>query len=113
MRLIDGDDLKEAFYQKMKELLKSTDTPQISNEALSLLCGVSLITEAPTVEPERKMGRWLYDGSGLDYACSVCKKSLGSYVFFTEDGELVEIPNFCPNCGADMKGEDNDTNVRH
>jgi hypothetical protein len=52
MRLIDGDDLKEAFYQKMKELLKSTDTPQISNEALSLLCGASLITEAPTVEPD-------------------------------------------------------------
>ena len=54
MRLIDGDVLKEAFYQKMKELLKSTDTPQISNEALSLLCGASLIADAPTIEPEDK-----------------------------------------------------------
>lgn len=52
MKPIDGDALKEAFYQKMKELLESTDTPQISNEALSLLCGASLITEAPTIEPE-------------------------------------------------------------
>lgn len=49
MRLIDGNALKEAFYQKMKELLKSTDTPQISNEAISLLCGASLITDAPTI----------------------------------------------------------------
>lgn len=52
MRPIDGDALEEAFYQKMKELLKSTDTPQISNEALSLLCGASLITKAPTIEPD-------------------------------------------------------------
>ena len=53
MRLIDADALKEAFYRKMKELLLSTDTPQISNEALSLLCGASLIADAPTIE-ERK-----------------------------------------------------------
>lgn len=52
MRLIDGDALKEAFYQEMKELLKSTDTPKISNEALSLLCGASLITKAHTIEPK-------------------------------------------------------------
>ena len=52
MRLIDADALKEAFYRKMKELLLSTDTPQISNEALSLLCGASLIADAPTIEPE-------------------------------------------------------------
>lgn len=51
MRPIDGDALKEAFYQKMGELLKSTNAPQISNEALSLLCGAVLISEAPTIEP--------------------------------------------------------------
>lgn len=54
MRPIDGDALKKAFYLKMKELLKSTVMPQISNESLSLLCGSSLITEAPTIEPEPK-----------------------------------------------------------
>ena len=91
MRLIDGDALKEAFYQKMKELLKSTDTPQISNEALSLLCGASLITEAPTIEPERKKGVWLLlDG----YRCSVCNYKL----------QTTGIPMDCPNCGADMRG---------
>lgn len=58
---------------------------------------------------EQKTGKWLYDGSGLDYACSVCKKSLGDYVFFTEDGELAEIPNFCPNCGC-FNGENNNGN---
>ena len=97
MRLIDGDALKEAFYQKMKELLKSTNTPQISNEALSLLCGATLITEAPTIEPlVRKTGKWIFnphDGVEAMFTkpkCSVCG-------FESADGL-----NYCSNCGAKM-----------
>ncbi len=89
-RYIDGNALKEAFYQKMKELLKSTDTPQISNEALSLLCGASLIIDAPTVDVvERKRGRWRhYEG---EYFCDQC------------NAELDDMSPFCPICGADMR----------
>lgn len=97
MRPIDGDALKEAFYQKMKELLKSTDTPQISNEALSLLCGASLITEAPTIEAEAvKHGQWilLEKEIGL-YECSICRHKI-----------LRTECNYCPNCGSRMNMED-------
>ena len=52
-------------------------------------------------EPERKKGKWIYDtervaGDGWTYSqyhCSECK--------FQELGGLA---NFCPNCGAEMRG---------
>lgn len=42
---------------------------------------------------------WIYDGTDLGIACPCCKKSFQSYIHFTEDGSLIEIPNYCPNCG--------------
>ena len=48
---------------------------------------------------DRKKGEWkiMSDRYGQYYACSVCGYDRSySYTF-----------NFCPNCGADMRGEDN------
>ena len=112
MRLIDADALKEAFKKKC-------------------CCEISLdlIDNAPTVEPrieygadgqpyrlfmsggqvvpdmlqgwryeERPHGKWLpnyisqFTNPGR--SCSLCNKT----VEFSE--------NFCPNCGADMRGEE-------
>jgi len=47
-RLIDADKLKMECYRTMDELMKST-TINISAEALSLLCGFTMISEAPTI----------------------------------------------------------------
>ena len=47
-RLIDGDETRTQYYQTMDELLQST-TINISAEALSLLCGFTLINNAPTI----------------------------------------------------------------
>ena len=54
-----------------------------------------VIDNAPTVE-ERPQGEWEKIGEiGLAYKCNKC-------------GEVSVIPtNFCPNCGADMRGEVN------
>lgn len=62
-----------------------------------------IIDEQPTIEPERKTGRWMpyedEDGEHYGDTCSVC-------------GEWYVMPfgetNFCPNCGAYMgeKGEE-------
>ena len=50
MRLVDADALKERYYQKMKDLLMPTRTVDLSDNAISLLCGSSLIIDAPTVD---------------------------------------------------------------
>ena len=50
--------------------------------------------------PEREKGEWIYEGDEISgvFKCSNC-------------GEGSEIPdfehfNFCPNCGADMRGKE-------
>lgn len=52
------------------------------------------------IEPERKMGKWL-DGYQYGYKCSEC----GGYLEI--DCGDVEM-NYCPNCGVDMRGENNE-----
>ena len=47
------------------------------------------LNELPAVQPEQKTGRWIDDN------CSEC----GQYVYHGD------ARNYCPNCGAYMKGE--------
>lgn len=54
----------------------------------------------PTVEiADRPQGEWIYNGNfcGLNHhKCSLCGE------------EEFRMSDYCPNCGADMRGEDND-----
>ncbi len=54
-----------------------------------------IIKAIPTIE-ERKEGEWL-DNKWLGEKCSVCRWEL-HYINFNQF-------NYCPNCGAKMKGE--------
>ena len=58
----------------------------------------SIIITAPTVE-ERKKGKWVTDQTGYYPNCSECGYQMDTH---TERGYF----NFCPNCGADMRGEE-------
>ena len=86
MRLIDADLLKQDLSRFYEGVMPARD----------------LIDSQPTVEPERKKGKWKCDvghwiegeretGEMIDtYACSYC----GFYQYW-------KTP-FCPNCGAVM-----------
>ena len=52
MRLIDADVLIEKYYKQMDELMEST-SEHLSAEALSLLCGFTLINSAPSIETKQ------------------------------------------------------------
>lgn len=89
-RLIDAD-MFEAVTTKIPDGM----------DAESYMAGMDFvlnkIDDAPTIEPERKKGKWIKmsDADGIFYACSDC-------------GEWhEEISNYCPNCGTrmDMKGD--------
>ena len=55
-----------------------------------------------TAEVGRKKGEWIYDGKRGRFPackCSIC----GHYE--NADWAMLQGVNFCPNCGAEMKGE--------
>lgn len=83
MRLIDAD--------KLIEVLNKKSVPFNANVNDAILT-------APTVE-ERKKGKWIVDkdceGKTRYVTCNLC----GHKEFNWND------PNFCPNCGADMREE--------
>ena len=56
---------------------------------------IEAIEEAPTIEPKR--GEWINLHNGK-WKCSEC----GIEVLIYAKG------NFCPNCGADMRGADDE-----
>lgn len=110
MRLIDADSLKERMFAETPEHEKGV--VDIFLEAVA-----AMIDEQPTIE--RKTGKWIKKGAqmhiNLDNAreqytelgyphrnisalmCDVCRK-------ITLVDESIKY-NFCPHCGADMRGE--------
>ena len=66
--------------------------------SLAVIADALVERDIPSAEPERKKGKWVLATNfpyGDDcYVCNNCKVKLDSM-----------YPNFCPNCGADMRGE--------
>ncbi len=102
MRLIDADALKASY------VVASTTTNSLCHRYVS----IEDINSAPTIDAvEVAYGEWIdkgwkgdwqfeTDGRGncwYEYECSECG--------FRNKGSKS---NYCPNCGADMRGEDNE-----
>ena len=53
---------------------------------------LKIIRDLPSVQPERKKGKWRKGvcECGYDWA---------------KDAPISSVPNFCPQCGTDMRGE--------
>ncbi len=64
------------------------------------------ILEAPAADVvERKRGEWkvILD----DYDCELMICSCCKAEFYDGDNDTIDhLHNFCPNCGADMRGEE-------
>lgn len=66
---------------------------------------VRAISDLPSAQPERKRGEWQekedYNGDPY-YTCTCCGES-----WYTVSGNnpYDEGVNFCPNCGAEMRGK--------
>ena len=70
------------------------------------------IDEAPSVQPERKTGRWTWNENGMDWGlgawcCSEC--GIKAETWWANDKKYNPLKcsggNFCGICGADMRGE--------
>ena len=101
-RLIDANKLKKATE-------KYTDCANID----CINCFRELIDNAPTVEPTYQMPKD-YIKNKLDYSrpqgewIFMCGVTCGGYYKCNKCGEVERAEkNFCSNCGAKMRGDDN------
>lgn len=95
MRLIDADAIDEV----MLDLNFNRDFG-ITRGEYKLID--SVLSEFPTIE-ERKKGRWIAG------QCSICGCDIPAYIIDWKWQKDMDA-NFCPNCGADMRGERDETN---
>lgn len=103
MRLIDGDKLKRKAQKCATEAWKMNVTARVEtviNQA------IDWIDAMPTIEPERKKGRWIFDEKDFLTKCSECGWQMIDDVM--ESPNIVGF-NYCPNCGAEMRGNADET----
>ena len=92
MRLIDADALMAQFdiWDECDELFVQSIRTEIEH--------------APTIEPDRKRGKWnayYHSDTDISFSCNMCGYSAP---FDMMAGEVFQKRwNFCPNCGADMR----------
>ena len=101
MRLIDADALNDAMYHEAFEI-DSEMQKWDSGCWVRYKMFENAIDEAPTIEP--KHGEWIMHIDDLfpcesTQECSVCHAE--QLINGNDD-------NFCPNCGADMRGKDDE-----
>ena len=60
----------------------------------------------PSAQPERKTGQLKYESAYNWFRCNVCRKIYPSeFMQYFDSCQYQPGFNFCPNCGADMRGE--------
>lgn len=99
MRLIDVDALLETmedFFTKVEDEARYAGR---RNAEVTWNDAVYMIKTAPTIEPERKKGKWIEIEdfyNRISGRCSVCGWESHMY-----DDDVVGM-EYCPNCGARM-----------
>ena len=96
-RYIDADNLHNAKFQDISGYGENVAYRVGWNDAIDAIC-----ENEPSIDIEPKRGEWKISNlpKGEMKYCSEC--GFGQYI---KDERMY---NFCPNCGARMKGADDD-----
>ena len=54
-------------------------------------------------EPKKIKGKWVGADTQCGIGCSVCGVAVDDFCHSADYMDLDYEPNFCPNCGADMR----------
>ena len=93
------DDLRE---YKVYPVPISSDESEVKGYNDGIDLAISVIAVFPSAEPERQKGKWIKVGHwGRYYKCNQC----GNYLDFDGVNAGRGDANYCPNCGADMRGK--------
>lgn len=102
MRLIDADEFMEQHNLKDATKYGNKDAEQQNHSysTLYLYELADMIDDAPTIEAVPVVhGEWIGD------TCSACNMRWDENMVDNADdwGYFDPMPDFCPNCGADMR----------
>jgi len=92
---------------KMSDLIDRQAAIDAINRAVTKEAARWSVEELPSAQPERKKGEWIpafdgkFTGGAYWFSCSNCKRIVPD----VRNGGW----NYCPNCGADMRGEQDDS----
>lgn len=98
MRTIDSDAL-------IKQMIADAEQIEDSVARIFYSAAISDIEHAPTIEPERKRGKWIWHwdqndpDTAFEASCSICNKI-----------STMPVGDFCKWCGSKMESEKNETN---
>ena len=94
MRAINGDALEELFREVIGGIAKKPEmNGNLEHMIRASAMVIEMIQDAPTIEPERKTGRWINIRHDNIAECSRCGITGRAWM------------NFCFDCGADMREE--------
>ena len=111
MRAIDADALKDGYMNMGYDPNEHPEESYMEGWCKGFNAAVdhciSHVIHAPTIEPERKTGRWIgwLEPGNETYHCSACGTAL-----YPEDLYLGgnDYPKYCPECGAQMENWQSD-----
>ena len=92
MRAIDADALDDILADG--EIKARKNRKYVLESAINTIRGN--LAQMPTIESERKRGKWIMDMDRHSFLCSMC----GAWQKYNR--------NYCPNCGADMREVDDE-----
>ena len=84
----------ESISKWKKEFREYVDSLDIARDDWKGI--IEYIDELPPVQPERPKGEWIHQSKFSRIECDKCGKVFRN---------TFAPKNFCPNCGADMRGE--------
>ena len=109
MRLIDADTLKGKVLEWMPSDPCGIEEKEFPFETDIVASLMIEIEEAPTIEP--KQGEWIEDYNNTYSRCRMKCSACGKFSGIGGIKSNQRKP-YCPNCGARMKGIDDETDCR-
>ena len=98
-------------YIKKSDLMDKVVTETLSDYTEDDVIYVDVINQLPTYSfPDREKGEWInpepyFNGHGIMKTCNKC-----GFILATHKVDKWIEDNFCPKCGADMRGKADETN---
>ena len=120
MRVIEADVLFSILHEKMKgaeewrRISKNDAAVECAETAYVTLYNlkVELEDEVETIDEPRVRARWINETvihrkTGEEARARFCTCCGAAYVNYRDVPDIEDVaPNFCPNCGAEMEGDE-------